>query len=280
MKKNMLPIPFEFAGNLPLFTVKVNGESKQFILDSGAQTMVLNSKYEEDSGTSSPATVAGHVVASVQASFIPSFEWGGMQLSNQMAMVMDLSHLEKRLQTTVHGLIGCAQLANYDLLLDYRKRQVTLTDSYGEVPACMTGAVSLPFTVSQHIPVIPVKIEDKVFSLGLDTGAEGNVLGREHEEYCTKMGLVFDVTQDEVVRINNEDSEQETCFCSIKNIAIGQDLTIDHMRFAFHDINIHGVKADGLMGYELFSRYKAMIRFTKRELLLQPFETNIKEDLP
>jgi len=255
-----LTIPFEFAGTAPIFTVMAEGESKQFILDTGSPYMVLNSRYEAGDTTGTNQ---------VQTKFLHGFEWGGLRFNNQMAMLTDLSHLERYIGKAIHGLIGCAQLADYDLLLDYCNRQITLVDSYGEIPEFMSGAKHIPFTMSQHIPVIPVAIGKKNFSLGLDTGAEWNVLSKEHKGFCYTSGIASDTVYDTVLRADVNDSEEGVCICSIKNIVIGDAVTVDSMRFCFHDIGIPQIKADGLMGYELFKRHTALIRFAKRELIIK-----------
>lgn len=249
----------------------MNGENKKFILDSGSSTLVLNSKYENENSAASTANV-NCGVTNIQTKLLPSLVWGDMRLKNQLALIRGLSHLEQQLNITIHGLIGCAQFMNYDLCLDYSKRQVTLIDSYGEIPPCMANSKSIPFTMSNHIPVVLLKVGDKTYSVGLDTGAEKNVLAKEHEEYCKKNGSISEVMQDEIVRFNQSDSEQEVNFYSVNNVIIGQHLTVDGMSFGFHDIKLSGVKVDGLLGYEFFSRQKTLIRFAKRELLLQPFE--------
>ena len=255
-------IDFELSNRkMPIVEAKINGETQKFVLDSGAPMMVLNSKCGSNTSDS---------IVTNQAKIIASFAWGGLQLKNQMAMVADLSHLEQELKTPIHGLISSAQFMHYDLLLDYQNYQVTLVDSHGETPACMKNAQVIPITMSHHIPVVPVAIGEKIFYLGLDTGAEWNILGKAHEAYCSQMGLMSDITLDTITRFDPKDSEEQVRLCSLKDITIGQGVRINHMRFAFHNVEIPGFKADGLMGYELFSRQCTLIRYASRELLLQP----------
>lgn len=253
------------------FTCEVSGEDKKFILDSGSPTLVLNSIYENDKGAVSAVNVNGGV-ANMQTKVLPSLVWGDMQLKNQFALIRDLSHLEQRLNATIHGLIGCSQFMNYDIYLNYHKCQLALIDSFGKIPSCMANAASIPLTMSNHIPVIQLKIGNKIYSFGLDTGAEKNILSKEHEEYCKDNGLVSKVMQEKIVRFNQNDSEQEVSFYSVNKVTIGQHITVDGMSFGFHDIKLPGIKVDGLLGYEFFSRQKTLICFAKRELLLQPFD--------
>jgi hypothetical protein len=268
LTRNLRPVHFELVKNIPLFDVKVNGENKKFILDSGSHYMVLNGKYEDEGNM--PAT-SNDGMNSLKAKTISSFEWGEISLSNQMALVSDISHLEQSLNTNVHGLIGCAQFMNFDLLLDYREFSITLIDFFGETPDCMKGARAIPFIMSNHIPVVPVGIGNRIFSLGLDTGASHNVIGKEYEQYLDGMGVLSDITRDVLYRFENENTEQEATLCSVNNVIIGDSLTLDGMRFYFHDINIPSVKIDGLLGFELFNKQKALIRFNKRVLLLQDY---------
>jgi len=265
--KSIKKLDFEFAEKIPLFNVRVDGNTKRFLLDSGSPYMVLNGRYENTSVSS--AVVVGN--AGMNAKPVSTFEWGGLRLSNQMAMVADISHLEERLGLEIHGLIGCAQFMNYDLLLDYAEKYVSLFDSYGETPDCMSGAKSIPFIMSNHIPVLSVHIGGKNFSMGLDTGASQNVLEKKHKDFLQGTGLLYGITQDDVVRFNAGDTERSAYSCSVKEVSIGDDLTISDMRFYLHDIGIPHVKADGLLGYELFNKQRALIRFAKRELLLRNY---------
>ena len=269
--KNLQPVHFELVNNLPLFDVKINGESRKFILDSGSSYMVLSSKYEDDDSMPVPSNAGSDGMNILRAKPISSVVWGELSLSNQIAMISDISHLEEKLNVKVHGLIGCAQFMNYDLLLDYRKLIVTLIDSYGETPDCMKDALSIPFIMSDHIPVVPVKIGSRALSMGLDTGASHNVIEKEHKQYLEKIEALFDVTDDVLLRFEKENTEQGVTLCSVNSVKIGDSLTVDGMRFYFHDINIPNVKANGLLGFELFNKQKALIRFNKRVLLLQDY---------
>jgi hypothetical protein len=249
--KSIERLGFTFAERIPLFKVRVNGNVQNFLLDSGSPYMVLNGK------------------AGTGAETVSAFEWGGLRLSNQLAMVADISHLGERLGLEIHGLIGCAQIMNYDLLLDYSEKYVSLYDSYGGTPDCMSGAKSIPFIMSNHIPVVSVRIGGKCFSMGLDTGASQNVLEKKHTDFLQGAGLLYDTVRDDVVRFNAGDTERGACSCSIREVGIGDDLIINDMRFYLHDIGIPHIKADGLLGYELFNKQRAFIRFAKRELLLE-----------
>jgi hypothetical protein len=264
------PIHFDFAGKLPIFNVSLDGVYRKFVFDSGSPYMVLNSQYEDNGAASVMPSLNHNGVTNMRAKLIASFEWGTLRLVNQLAMISDISHLEECLNTTVHGLIGCAQFMNYDLLIDYNERRITLTDSYGKPPDEMISAIKIPFVMSNHVPVVSVKVGDRTLSLGLDTGASENAISKAYKDCLNELMLLYDFSQEGIFRFNTEDTEHEACLCYVKNVVIGDRLTIDGMRFAFHDINIPDVKAEGLLGYELFCRYKTLIRFVKRELLLQP----------
>ncbi|MCL2501362.1 MAG: hypothetical protein FWE90_13655, partial [Defluviitaleaceae bacterium] len=93
MLKSIKKLDFEFAEKIPLFNVRVDGNAKRFLLDSGSPYMVLNGRYENTSVSS--AVGVGN--AGMNAKPVSTFEWGGLRLSNQMAMVADISHLEERL---------------------------------------------------------------------------------------------------------------------------------------------------------------------------------------
>ena len=285
------PIRFELVNKAPVFNVRVDAADMRFILDSGSQHMVLNRMNENGNCADVPGSIDGGKITGMMARQLSSFEWGGLRLSNQIALMADISHISKHLESTVHGLIGCAQFMNYDLLLDYGSLTVTLIDSYGEIPRDMSGAVRIPFVMSGHIPVINARIGEEMLSLGIDTGATYNILNCKYRAFMEASGLIYDVAQDDIVRFNADDSEPGACVCTVRTVTIengvavnsvpvdgvtvngvtANGVALDDMRFAYHDIDIPGVRIDGLLGYELFARYKALIRYAERELLLQSY---------
>ena len=266
---------FEFAGSLPLVTAKVDGENKQFLLDNGIPSLVLNSKYDNSESTPLQAFSSSGEAQNIQSRFAAVFEWEDMQLENQLALMMDLSHYEKDANTTIHGIIGGSMLMTHDLLLDYRNKKVGLLNLPDNPPNLMeTVAPSLigkhymiPLQMAHHLPVIPLKIGDKVLNMALNMGNRVNIISQAHRDYIQQLGVLH--AEYPAKKLNLIKEEQVMAY-SIESSIIGvsgDDIPLHSMKFAFDIIEIPGASVDGSLGYELFSGAAAIIRYNRRELL-------------
>jgi len=276
MQTLTIPTPtFEFAGKFPLVTAKIDGERKSFLLDNGVPTLVLNSIY--DNGESTPAQVftASGEQQNIQTKFITSFEWGDLRQENQLALIMDLSRYEKDANTTIHGIIGGAVLMNQDLLLNYPKKQAGLISLPDNPPHLMDTVApgmigeykTIPFQMAHHLPIVPLKIGEKVLNMALYMGVCVNILNEAHREYIQQLGALTGETPAKLLGLTTE--KQLTAYALPSAIVSPhENISMPFMKFAFDNIEIPGANIDGMLGYELFSKMATIIRFNGRELLL------------
>jgi hypothetical protein len=271
-------VPLVLAGKLPLIAVNVDGESKQFLLDNGAPTMILNSKYNSGDGTPLQAFTSSGEPQNIQSKFISVFEWEDIRLENQLALVMDLSHFENDADTVVHGIIGSSVMMNYDLFLNYRNKQVgllNLPDSPANLmdmiaPALIGKHQTIPLQIAHHFPLIKLKIGDKILTMALNMGSCVNTLSQVHLDYFKQQGVLLGETP---AVIRGMATKKTVTAYPLQSAIIGtdEDIPIDGMLFAFDDVEIPGAAIDGMLGYELFFRADAIIRFNRRELLFGLF---------
>ncbi len=175
-------IPFRMEGNLLLIKATLNGQTGNFLLDTGAPELILNEAYFEGIRIPwDPKQVVdfnGH--ASEARHFaIESFSIGDLSIKKQYALTVNLTSVEKAKGIHLLGIIGYSVLKDLELLFDFDRQELSIAHSkkkafsfaIAEMP---TASFDLRF--SGHLPYLIARIGKKKLRFGLDTGAEVNVL--------------------------------------------------------------------------------------------------------
>lgn len=277
-KKNLhLPIlmqaNFELAGNLVCVKAKIDGSEGNFLIDSGAPSLVLNSRYfsgDEDNSVAGMG-ISGTIV-SADLAHVANFEWNEFSMRDFDALNLDISHLENALDRQILGLIGFQELQNFEIIFDYQKQKMTLyqlneagekiSNEKWEEPDLM-----IDFTMSSHLPVLQGQIENVFLNLGLDTGAESNLIDAKYERFLIDN---FEYSRQDTLR----GADQNFSIVSsgkIDGLQIGE-MNYDDMITVFSKVihlNVPGeITLDGLIGYEFLSRQKTAINYRKKQISL------------
>ena len=278
-EKEVITIPFIMIGNLIAVDVMLNNEKRVFLFDSGSPSVILNSKYIQTNDTVNKKTISsskgvGGSISGMDIEEIKKLEFGGIIMENQDVLTLDISHLEKSLETNIeiYGLIGYELIKDYDLLFDYEKKELTLINpdffaQYKNNELSDYKLTIVPFGLSSHIPVIKARIGNKDYSFGIDCGAETNLMDKEllapmlthlkHIEKDTLSGAGknrIEVTKGLIKKVYIEKKR-------FKNVStLFNDMS--------HLNNGYKLKLDGLMGYELLSKQKTIISYKRKEMIL------------
>jgi hypothetical protein len=272
-------VPFTLAENLIIVKAEINGVFGNYIVDTGAQAVVLNRPHFGPDDVSSvelshaaPVGANGAAVDVLGANDLDLF-WGEIKIGGLRGLVMDLTHLEAELDIPIKGLIGYNVLERFQIQFNYAASELTLY-SLGKnsrpIQASELGEPEqiIDIEMTAHIPVFPVTILGEELRMGLDSGAGGAMLfTRWQEEFegqydfieRTELSAADKNTQmGDVVRINN---------MRVQNI----DYT--NMTFRFNDIATHdgnSMPMDGLLGYEFLQKRPTAINFRAGELMIWP----------
>lgn len=273
-------VPLVLTGKLPMVSVKINGEEKQFLLDNGVPTLVLNSRYENNSGGDTPvkAFSSSGEALNVKSTFVAVFECLDIRLENQLALVMDLSHFEKENDVPVHGIVGYSVMMNHELLINYRDNRLGLfllpEDPPNLIeliaPSFIGGFHVLPIQMAHHFPLVSMKIGGKTVNMAVNMGSCVNILKKGYMKDFEPLGLLQNETPSIIRGLG---TIKETPAYRIKSSLVGVPEEMD-MLFAFDDLDIPGAAVDGTLGYEFFKRVPAIIRFNRREMLIGTVNTN------
>lgn len=273
--QDIMEIPFTMAGNLIAVKVRLNGEFKTFVLDSGSPKVILNSKYIIEADTtrktiSSSQGVSGNI-SGMDIIKIEELHFSGIQLNNQEVLTLDLSHLEEELETELHGLIGYELIKDYDIIFDYKNLKLTLIspdiyESYKSENLSNATLTSIPFKLEGHIPIVEAEVGNKKYSYGIDSGAESNLISQTLFESLKKN--IKGIRTDELIGADNHPKKVKKG--KIKKTKIGTKC-FKNLTTVFSDISHlnegYKLSLDGLIGYELFSKQKTLISFKRREMI-------------
>ncbi len=276
---NRTVIPFRLAERIIIVEAEVAGVKGNFVLDSGAPALILNRSHYDATGLETrpldhpTPKGAGGKMTRVVATTGLALAWRDIRIGNQRGLVADLSHLEKNLGVSVTGLIGQSVLEPFEVRFDYGESTVTLTrlDERGnpvvadnDSPPSQTVA----FELADHVPVLPVRIGDRDFRLGLDSGAAGAMIFTRWRDALDGRYTVVDRTE-----LTGADSNvQMGDVVEVDRMTLG-NMDYGRMQFRFNDIAGHEPPFDGLLGYEFLARRPTAINYRKRQLLVWPAGT-------
>ncbi|NRB46493.1 MAG: aspartyl protease family protein [Saprospiraceae bacterium] len=257
---------FKHIRGLIFVQVEVNGEEAYFILDSGAPVLVLNSKYF-DNGTEDGSAQGVSGSLQRQQIRIDSFRWGNIEIADTDLMGLDLSHLEEELNHPFKGLIGYDLLRDFELLIDYEKEELLLfKDGQTDYHQKIQPESELSFSYQLHIPVLEVEIDGVHYDLGLDTGAEQNLLSQASFERLPKES--FEVQEQTELRGADKNVTEVQRFLIHESKFSGH--TFKAMSFVSADISHltagYGLKIEGLVGYPFLSQQLCSIDFADEKI--------------
>ena len=267
-------LPFTFAGKLILVEATANGQKGAFILDTGASGLVMNKKYfrgridrELDAVGISESETA------LQSCWI-DFELGELSWKKQNAILLSLEYLEQSKGVAVLGLLGSHLFLKHELVLDFqnkelhikrlKRREVFTLARAAQVPPTEI----LPFKTKGGMPWIEVEVSGYTFRLGLDTGAESNLM-RERN----RRDLLHKLTGEKQMYFRGVGRKVKRVQAgNLRSVRIGR-LECQPMETLFADLdyinhNLPGSHLDGILGYEFIHQFKVAINFRDRNISL------------
>ena len=272
-------IPFTLAKNLIVVEAEINGVFGNYMVDTGAQTVVLNSRYfgPDDIETvvmdhAPPSGVNGDM-QDVRGALDLTLNWGSIKIEGLRGLVTDLAHLEKSIGVPIVGLIGYNVLERFQIQFDYAAQELTLYRLDDDFRPLVENGLGEPVRITEfdmvsHIPVFPVRIAGYELRMGLDSGAAGAML---FERWQAPLDGKYEFIERTELR-GGDKNVQMGDVVRIDNMQV-QDIDYPDQTFRFNDIAAYSdesVPMDGLLGYEFLKTHPTAINFRARELLVWP----------
>ena len=270
--RDIISIPMEIVDGLIIVTAKLDGFERKFILDSGAPTLYLNSRYFANDSIISISSAKGvnSSISGQDVIRIKSFDFQGAKIQNTDFVMSDLSHLLEKEE--IYGLIGYQTIKDYDWLFDYANKTLTLikpdkTDDYISKMQYTTYEFPLKMaSETSHIPFVEAKIGKTEVALGIDCGASVNLLDT----------ALFDKLKNDLTNITTTEltgasvQKAKVQEASVKSLTIGKIL-FENMPTVFKDMNHLNSQwennIDGLIGYEILSNQKTLVSIKNKKII-------------
>ncbi len=265
--------PFRLVGRLMVVRAAVNGEAGYFVVDTGSDKLVLNAKHYK--GVTYNAKLAAVSVTGelgdVRKTKVDSLNWDQLVFEDFFADVVDLSHIEQNKHIKIMGLLGYDVLKEYEVLLDYQKKQVvlSLTNEDGELldpnPYFEQATDSLDFKMRNEMVVLRAQIGEDEMDFVLDSGAELNLLDRYTKKRILKH---FDIVK-RVKLVGVENKKVEVLAGQLNGVQFG-NIACESMRTLLTNLSdmnrSYGFQIKGLVGYEFLGTRRTIINYKKQKL--------------
>jgi predicted aspartyl protease len=273
--QDKIVIPLVRVSNLFMVEATVDGQTGNFVLDTGAPGLVLNQTYF-DGGKLAEATAAYGVTGggtpvyryTADSLFIRSMAYNYVR-----ADLAQLGHLENARGVKILGLLGTNLFLDMELELDLANEVLILyrTDKAGN---CLHSAdeadsgvpdLELPMTVDNNLLFIRGNCDKKKMRFCLDTGAEVNVLNSTSGK---KVLQYFELTTRSTLR--GSGNQQLSVLNGKLNKLAFETADFNGMPFVLTDLSAleaaYDTYMNGMLGYNFFSKGRIVMNFQKETL--------------
>ena len=270
-----LNIPLEIDNNIILMKVGVNNSKPlRFIFDTGASHTVLHSRRgaelglkpeEQITGTATGGAIHGSLTSGV------SLKVAGAEVSNQQIGLIDFPVPPG---FEFDGVIGYDFINAFVVEIDYLNKVMNLYDprtySYrgrGEAIPLVLDDRRIPLV---HVAIIPPAGAAFNAVLEVDTGADRAFIF--NNSFVKKHGLVSAMTDLTESAGRGAGGEQQIVVGRAKAARLGRFVFTNPTVGLVRDPERDGAtkEGDGVVGGEIFRRFKVIIDYSRRRMVLEP----------
>ncbi len=256
-------VAIEIVRGMAYVQASLDGQRGNFIVDTGSPMMVVNELPEKD--IQRAKACSGTVAYSTTQ--IRQFELAGIVRNHLDALSLDISHFEDAADREILGLIGYNVLSKYEVFFDYEQKMLQLLrPRKNYLHKEQSPIMVIPFKLEDHLPVIEVKIGEKTFRMGLDSGAAVNLIDRKHAENLDA-SLYNQLDVEEVQGLDQRVKKVHSL--EIKETIVDQE-SIASMKYLLTDLSTinqrEGKSIDGLLGYPFFQNMKFSINYRNQRI--------------
>lgn len=172
--KKETTIPFRVTEPLPVVQVEVNGELKNFIIDTGAAETYLNESIAKAMGIQPIATdksdYAGGIEVETKFGILDSMKLNGVTLESLPINIANIDHFSAMYDFEISGVFGTGVFAQFHVTMDYINGELILKPR-GEHTKLAAGVSEVPFVMAgSHFMLWKAIINGKEMYLFPDSG--------------------------------------------------------------------------------------------------------------
>lgn len=273
-----LKLPIKRAGNLILVEATVDSIRGNFILDTGAPGLVLNTAYFRDKAirkNRSTVGVAGssNVVYEMQ---VNKLQISSLYYEKIVVELTELSHIENNKNIKILGLLGNALFDDLEIEIDIRRNMLMLTRPSKNKPLLSKPDVLLPLSITNYSMFIPLKIAGKSINTCFDTGAEMMVLDNYLSEKILK-----NVQLTKRLNLTGTGGQKiEVWSGTLNELQVGTTVlkTVPVLLSSLQQLSdAYGQPVDGILGFNLLEKGIVRINMKKKQFALYLYKENKNE---
>jgi hypothetical protein len=267
-----LIVPIKRAGNLIIVEAQIDTLEGNFVMDTGAPYLVLNTTYFRDRPRFNDQHAAGINGESNETftTIVHDFSILDLHYSRITADVTDLSAIENGRGIKILGLLGNRLFSHLAVTIDVSNNLMYIhkVDKDGNIPATERvfdkPSLKMPFKYLNDVIFLKGSIDDKTFWFVFDSGAETNLL--DYRRSKRVLSSMYIVSRTKLTGIGGSSFEVLT--------AEFDKLTLDNTDFLCNRTLITDLEkigkaydqnVDGILGYDFFARGVFTINFVKKE---------------
>lgn len=269
---NTIYIPFKLVGRLIAVEAEADSVSGTFILDTGAERLLLNKNHFRELQVQSLVSIGNTgEVENVGNRWVDSLFWYNLTFKNLRANIVDLSHIEQKKHIRLVGIIGYNVFKDFEIFIDFQSQQIVLTrldkDGYRLDPEAIweTPYDSMDFKLVRHLIMIEAEVQGRKLKFNLDSGAEVNLLDRKVKR---KVLDDFEIIR-RVKMVGVGQNEIEVLAGVLHNVTYGNQ-SDEGMRTLITNLlqmcTNFGTRIDGVVGYEFLNTRRTLINYKRRKL--------------
>lgn len=273
-----LKLPIKRAGNLILVEAMVDSIRGNFILDTGAPGLVLNTTYFRDKAirkNRSSVGIAGstNMVYEMQ---VNKLQISTLYFEKIVVELTELSHIENNKNIKILGLLGNALFDDLEMEIDIRRNMLTLTKPNKNNSLRTKPDVLLPLSITNYSMFIPLKIAGKSINTCFDTGAEMMVLDNYLSEKILK-----NVQLSKRLNLTGTGGQKiEVWSGTLNDLQIGTTYlkNVPVLLSSLQQLSdAYGQPVDGILGFNLLEKGIVHISMRKKQFALYLYKENKNE---
>jgi hypothetical protein len=270
-------VPFSRAGNLIIIRAKIDTIVGNFIFDSGAPSLILNSTYFRNyTNTSAEVEDAGGITGvanSIGHTMVNTLQFSGVNFSKVDADRISLGHIENSKGIKILGLLGIQLFKQFEVIIDYESSTIIMhlvgkkekIPYQNELLKDTSTYFTSPIQLVDNKLIATVYIAEKKLKFIVDTGAETNVIDSRLPNK-----IFENIVIGRRVFLSGTGSKKiDALTGNVNTITIGKQ---DIFNLPVIVTNLEKMCAsydrclDGMLGFDYLSQQKIGFNFVKQEM--------------